>query len=252
MVSILPKLKTAPIVEAIFDIDCSLASGFDVASLETRAKELYGDKYPDLQKQLRQEFKIETGDTSAQATVTPAAVQALQFRSQDGKQIVQVRAQGFSFNRLAPYTTLDDYLPEIERTWLLYVDLASPLQTRIVRLRYINRILVPLTGDNFDLDDYFNIGPRPPDEKRLLQTGFFVRQTAVEPDTGIEASWVLTPQPVAGDKVPILFDITVGRGVAGEPRNLAEIRAAINALRALKNRIFGNSLTAKCIDLFQQ
>jgi uncharacterized protein (TIGR04255 family) len=252
MVNVLPKLKNAPIVEAIFDIDCSLASGFDVAALEARAKELYGDKYPDLNKQMIQEFKIETRDSAAQATTTQVATRSLQFRSQDGKQIVQVRTEGFSFNRLAPYTTLDDYLPEIERTWRLYVDLALPVQTRTIRLRYINRILVPMTGDHFDADEYFNIGPRQPDAESLRMTGFIVRQNAVEPDTGLEASWVLTPQTAPGDKAPMLFDITVGRPVAGEPGNWAEIRASIDALRALKNRIFGNSVTAKCIELFQQ
>ena len=67
-------------------------------------------------------------------------IQALQFLHADEKQLVQVRAQGFSFNRLAPYTSLDDYLPEIERTWHLFVGLASPVQIRVVQLRYINRI----------------------------------------------------------------------------------------------------------------
>jgi uncharacterized protein (TIGR04255 family) len=252
MVNVLPKLKNAPIVEAVFDIDCSLASGFEVAPLEARAKELYEDKYPDLRKQLMQEFKIEARDTSAQATIAHAAIRALQFHSQDEKQIVQVRAEGFSFNRLAPYTTLDDYLPEIERTWRLYVDLASPLQARIIRLRYINRILVPMSGDHVELDEYFNIGPRQPDGEHLRLTGFIVRQTAVEPDTGLDASWVLTSQPTPGNKAPMLFDITVGQAISGEPQDWDKIRASIDVLRALKNRIFGNSLTAKCIDLFQQ
>ena len=72
---------------------------------------------------------------------------------------MQVRAQGFSFNRLAPYSGLDDYLPEIERTWSLYVDLASPVQIRAIRLRYINRILLPLAANTVDLDEYLKIGP---------------------------------------------------------------------------------------------
>ena len=72
-------------------------------------------------------------------------VQALQFLQDDERQLVQVRVQGFSFNRLAPYTSLDDYLPEIKRTWGLYVDLVKPVQVRQIRVRYINRILLPMT-----------------------------------------------------------------------------------------------------------
>ena len=41
---------------------------------------------------------------------------------------------------------LDEYLPEIERTWRFFVELASPVQVRRIRLRYINRILLPLAS----------------------------------------------------------------------------------------------------------
>ena len=62
--------------------------------------------------------------TSSQAFQITAcakrAIQSLQFLHEDEKQLVQVMAQGFSFNRLAPYTSLDDYLPVIQRTWELF------------------------------------------------------------------------------------------------------------------------------------
>lgn len=86
------------------------------------------------------------------------AIQALQFLQDDEKQLVQVRAQGFSFNRLASYTTLDDYLAEIQSVWELFTGLASPVQIRTIRLRYINRILLPLTNGSVELEDYFEIG----------------------------------------------------------------------------------------------
>ena len=179
------------------------------------------------------------------------AVQAFQFLQDDEKQLVQVRAQGFSFNRLAPYRNLDDYLPEIERTWRLYVGLVSPVEVRSIRLRYINRILMPMTTGTVDLDEFLKIGPRLPDEDRLLLSGFLNQQAAIEKDTGHQVNLVLTAQPPESEKLPIIIDITAAGTTTAEPADWANILPLIGSLRSLKNRIFLNILTPKCIELFQ-
>src|SRR5438552_2650132 len=167
------QLRNPPIVEAVFDVDCDLPPGFDLVALEEPSRAQFGDQYPKFRAQFVQEFKIEAKDDAPQSMSISRAVQSFQFLKEDEKQLVQVRAQGFSFNRLAPYTSLDDYLPEIERTWHLYLNLVSPVQIRVTRLRYINRILVPLTAGAVNLDEFLKIGPGLPDEERLLLSGFF-------------------------------------------------------------------------------
>ena len=121
---------------------------------------------------------------------------------------MQVRAQGFSFNRLAPYTGFDDYLPEIERAWRMYVALVSPVQIRAIRLRYINRIL-PLTANTVDLDDYFRIAPRGPDEEGFNLSGFLSQHSAVEKDTGLQLNLVLAGERPVDEQLPVILDITV-------------------------------------------
>jgi len=123
-----PRLRNPPIVEAVLDVDCDLPPGFNLAALEGPSRERFSAQYPKFQTQFIQEHRIETKADAAPKTSSRSAVQALQFLHEDAGQLVQVRAQGFSFNRLAPYSSLDDYLPEIERTWRLYVDLVSPVQ----------------------------------------------------------------------------------------------------------------------------
>jgi hypothetical protein len=118
----MPKLRNPPIVEAVFDVDCDLPAGFDLAAMKEPALKRFGDQYPKVQTQFVQQHRIETTADTAPNISTSLGVQALQFRNDDEKQIVQVRAQGFSFNRLVPFTSFDDYLPEIERTWQLYVN----------------------------------------------------------------------------------------------------------------------------------
>jgi uncharacterized protein (TIGR04255 family) len=59
-----------------------------------------------------------------------SALAAFQFLKNDEKQLVQFRNEGFSFNRLAPYTTLDDYLPQIKKNWEIYRIVAAPSEIR--------------------------------------------------------------------------------------------------------------------------
>lgn len=246
------RLTRAPIVEAVVDIDCDMPPGQEIGELLSRASEAFRDHYPKPQTQFLQELHIaqESGGKPQLSTREPG-IQALQFLQEDEKQLVQIRAQGFSFNRLAPYTSLDDYLPEIERTWRLFVELASPALIRRVRLRYINRIPLPLTADGVDLDEYVQIGPRLPDDETLTLVGFLNQQRLVEEPTGNQASITLTTQPGVQDVFPLILDIAALREESAKPENWAWVLVQIQSLRMLKNRVFKNSLTKRCLELFR-
>lgn len=246
------KLLKPPIIEAVLDIDCDMAPGFDLVPLEGPSRDQFQDKYPKPRKQFMQEHKIETKPDEPPKMSVRHQMQSLQFFQEDEKQIVQVRAHGFSFNRLAPYSSLDHYLPEIERTWRLFVSIAAPVQIRTVRLRYINRILIPMPDAKANLEDYLKVGPRLPDEDRLTFTGFLNQHTAVEKDTEHQVNIVLTTQPPEGEMLPLIFDITVAGNGKAEVENWAWLLTKIQALRALKNRVFRNTLTERCLSLFQQ
>jgi uncharacterized protein (TIGR04255 family) len=245
------KLRNPPIVEAVLDVDCDPPPGFDLAAIEAAARVRFTDRYPKIRRQFVQGFRIEAKQNEVSSTSTEHAVQALQFLQEDERQLVQLRAQGFSFNRLAPYTHLEDYLQEIERSWRVYVNLVSPKHVRVVRLRYINRILLPLKEGKVDLDEYLKIMPRLPDEDRFNVVGFLTQQLAYEKDTGHQVSWVLTAQARESDRLSIILDITVACSANAAPSDWGKISGAIDSLRVLKNRVFFTSLTAKCIQLFQ-
>lgn len=246
------KLLKPPIIEAVLDIDCDMPPGREIATLEQLAFERLRDHYPKLRTARVQMHQIEAqGDKPPKMSVHHA-IQGFQFLHQDEKQLVQFRAQGFSFNRLAPYTSLDEYLPEIERTWRLFISIAAPVQVRTVRLRYINRIRLPMPDSGVELEDYLKISPRLPDEDRLTFTGFLNQHTAVEKDTGNQINIVLTTQPPEDKMLPLIFDITVASNGPTDVENWSWLLAQVKALRALKNRVFRNTLTEQCLNLFQQ
>jgi uncharacterized protein (TIGR04255 family) len=244
-------LKNAPIVEAVLDLDCDLPPSIDFAALQDAVKDTYSDKYPTFRPLFFQEAKIESKSAAPPEMSVRRGIQAFQCFDKTEKQLVQVRAQGYSFNRLAPYTSMDDYLPEIERTWNLFLKLICPVQLRVVRLRYINRILLPLRNGQVDLDQYLTMNFQPVDDK-LMMTGFLNQYAAVEKDTGHEVNVVVTSQPPDNDRLPIIFDNCVASAAKVEPQDWTWILAKIQSLRNLKNRVFRNTLTKKCLKVFQQ
>jgi len=249
------KLKSPPIVEAILDIECDFAPGQTLGSLEEAATEKFRDRYPKLQKQFLQQLTIGFGTDShppiGDNALTPN-VAALQFLQEDDKQLVQLRESGYSFNRLTPYRSLDEYLPEIKRTWGIYRDLAIPLLVRVVRLRYINRLNLPFSGQPLDLDLYFKTGPRIPTGDHLISVGFLNQQQFIEASTGYHVTTALASGSPEGNELPVIFDNTVAAQINADPSDWQLLEATIQSLRKLKNRVFFETLEEKCLNLFQQ
>jgi uncharacterized protein (TIGR04255 family) len=117
------RLRNAPIIEAIVDVDCDMPAKYSLSDMEASALGAYKEFYPKIRKQFVQEVRVETKPNAAPVQSSIQGLQALRFLQSDDKQLVQVRANGFSFNRLAPYGGLDDYLAEIERTWKIFIGL---------------------------------------------------------------------------------------------------------------------------------
>jgi len=246
-------LQNPPIIEAVLDIDCDLPPGLQLSAIESAAKECFDDRYPKFRTQFVQEHQITAPTSGSEPTVSiRQGVRAFQFLQDDERQLVQVSETGFSFNRLAPYTDLDDYLPEIERSWHLYLNLCKPVKVIMIRLRYINRILLPLTAGKVELDDYFKVAPRLADEDNLGFIKFLSQYAAIEINTGNQVNSVLASQPAQGDTLPIIFDNGVLALDPGEPDEWDWILGKIQSLRDLKNRIFKNTVTEQCLNLFQQ
>lgn len=246
------RLGRCPIVEAVVDIRCDMLPGFDLRSLEGAARNNFAQQYPEFRELLVEEQEAKISSDAATKFSPSRGLQALQFIHGNGKQLIQFRSQGYSFNRLAPYTTLDDYLIEIQRTWEVYLNLAAPVQVREVRLRYINRLVLPLTEGKLEMNDYLKIGPRLPEEDKLQFIGFFNQHTAVEVDTGHHVNIILTMQPFTNAGLPVIFDIEAMSRLKSEPQSWEPILAKIQSLRGLKNRVFENTLTLQCLNLYSQ
>jgi uncharacterized protein (TIGR04255 family) len=229
---------------------------FDLVAIEPDVRAAFTAAYPVVENMYVDQFQIERKPEAGPelSLKNQHGLLAFLFRAEDRRQIVQARSQGYSFNRLAPYSSLDDYLGEIERTWSFYSSVAKPLSVFRIKLRYINRVLLPLEDDGVvDLDQYFKVGPKVPKEPSgLALTGFTNRTVAVDQATGHQATMVLASQPEEkeNNRLPVIFDIGVVANVEANPSNWEEIKSSVSSLRKLKNNVFEHTLKEKCLELF--
>lgn len=234
------------------DIGVEPAPGFDVASCEARAEEFFAASYPKKQTQFIQSAEFTVNAAGGSHLLTGNGLAGFLFRSADEKQIVQVKAGGFAFNRLAPYDSMDAWLPEAKQRWSEYLQIVRPARIRRVALRYINRLMLPLRADgNLELSEYLTTGPKLADEARFRLSGFLHQHQIVDADTGFSATILQTLQPLEGGCLPVIFDIEVYRSEARLEPGSDELWTIIQDLRMLKNRIFTMSLTPQCLSLFQ-
>src|ERR1700686_5337353 len=246
------QLDDAPIIEAVVDIDCDMPPDFNLAAMESAGTKRFGGAYPHLKKSFVHQPEIPAPLNEPPQFSATQALRALQFFSEDSLQLVQVRSNGYSFNRLRPYSTFDDYLAELERTWRLFFELTAPVRVRRVALRYINRILIPMQVGRIPLDQYLTLGPRLPEDDQLTYFGFLNQYAAVEPTTQNAITMTLTSQPIESGQLPVILDIEARREIGAQPDNWKELCDVILSLRKLKNRVFKRTLSAECLNLFRK
>lgn len=242
-------LSRPPIVEAVIDIDCDMPPNQKLESLLDEAKRRYRQDYPKIQPRFQHQVTVKVGE--ADPPSASQRIHAYLFSTDDGKQLVQVRSDGFSFNRLAPYTHLDDYLLQIESGWKTFIEVASPVRVNAIKLRYINRLLLPIVEGKVNLEEYLKQDPRLPGDDRLALVSFLNQHVAVERATGHEARIILASQNPEGEGFPIILDIAVSCKVQTEPAEWAAILSLIQVLRRLKNDVFFDTVTEKCLALFK-
>ena len=245
------QLRHAPIVEAIADIDCDVPD----APLSQPPHDTLGstllDRYPEV---IQHQFHTVnlTPDAQAGAQVR-RGVDGYGYRTADHREIVQFRRHGFSFNRLAPYASFDDYLPEIMRMWRAYVELAKPLTIKTLRLRYVNRIEldVPNSG-TVNLDEYFHIGPKQPRDTGMALFGAYSQVSLFDAQSNVRANLVLATAEFTRQRLVVVLDNAVDvTSSLPEPDDHAGVQQLFQTLRTTKNRVFRGALTDQCIQMFQ-
>lgn len=240
-------LGNAPIAEALVDLRTLLQDDFDLGRFRVLGEQL-GDRFPavELLHGQTMTLKVEAGKPAT--TTATFSARGYLFRSADGKTIAQFRRDGFTFNRLRPYTSWDELGPQALELWEMYRTVANPPPCSRIALRYVNQIDV--TAGDISLASMLTALPGVPHDRPRLLNEFFTRVVLADPDTGLTAAITQATQPAPGGTVAlILLDIDTYRAAsAGIPDR--EVAPTLNALRKLKNDIFFGSITDAIVNRY--
>lgn len=229
-------LSNAPITQAIIDIRTKLPPSVDLPRLGS-VHDLIRQHYPKRKERKRWEGRIELkeGEPPAQTAVYKGSDGYL-YTSEDDKQTVQFRLDGFTFNRLKPYETWERMRDEARRLWRLYLQIATPEKITRIALRYINRLDIPLPITDFG--DYLAAPPSVasglPQGIRSFLTRVAIQEPASEATCIInQALESLTKQGYAS----LVLDIDVFKQSQLDASD-EEAWRVLETMRNFKNRVF--------------
>jgi uncharacterized protein (TIGR04255 family) len=241
-------LKKAPIREALIDVRVRLPEGFDAQVFLGAKSDLVG-RYPDVQERSETDTWVKLGPDRPEIGGGQTRTKGFFFKSGDGLTIAQFRIDGFTFNRLKPYTSWPQIFREAREAWDLYRKTTGPEPITRVAVRYINDLVIPapLTGVSSYLATPL---PFPRDYPGKVAK-FFTTIVLQDEDRQVSANVSQTfAQGLNEKRSKVVLDIDAYRQEAFEDDN-AEAWKTFEALHAAKNEIFFGSITEEMVRLLE-
>src|SRR5215204_6392546 len=230
----------APITEALIDIRVTLPEEVTVTDLaHMEVGEEIG--YPQRRNRFTVELEQEIAFGGQVGTATREIHTGYDFLTSDELQIVQVRLDGFTFSRLAPYGRWETFREEAHRLWKLYRAVADPMAVTRVAIRYINQLNLPLPMDDFK--DYLRTVPEVSPELPQGLSDYLMRLVIPQEDIGavLLLNQALLPSPDAST-ASILLDIDLFRELEASIGE-EELWTLLDQFRARKNQVFEACIT---------
>lgn len=167
------------------------------------------------------------------------------LRSEQGT-VAQMRLDGFTYSKLAPYTTWQEIADEAIELWAKYVRAASPLRLTRLATRYINDMRLPQGQPS----QYLTNPPKLARAIPQVAREFLSRVVIWDQQLGISGivTQAMGPQSQT-ESLRLILDVDVFRE-AELTIELSACRQVLDSLRKLKNEIFFASLTEKAVEHF--
>jgi uncharacterized protein (TIGR04255 family) len=240
------KLSRAPIVEALLDIRVALAGSVSLERLEAAAAETVTD-FPQREHihAAHAQLRVEPG-RQFETVEFSQEIRGLLVTSADRLSAAQFRVDGFTLNRLRPYTSWEGLLPQALRLWNAYKAALGEFTIARLGVRYINRIPLALTSDD-DIDDFILTSPKLPIGVPDIFTSFRSQTTLFEPAKRLSA--VVNQRVEIGSEPESkawILDIDA-YSIDAVSSDTSDVEDRLNALRSYKNQIFFGSLTDRLI-----
>jgi uncharacterized protein (TIGR04255 family) len=239
-------LARAPIAEALIDIRVLPREGIaaDVfVPLKNKLAIIYPKSSP--MRSIEARFQMAQGKVSAENTIQSDV--GWLFETQGRESVAQFRVDGFTYNKLVPYTRWEDVFSEAYRLWQLYIESAKPLYVARLAVRYINRLRLPAP---VQLSKYLEAPPVLPLPIPQTIREFLTRVVVLDAEHSSSAIITQALEPSLEPTVAtLLLDIDAIREATFVPDD-PSMPQIFEQLRRLKNDIFFASITEKTVEMY--
>lgn len=242
-------LRNAPITEALIDIRAT-PSKVDQLDVLRSLVAAVGQDYPEVSERRGFNVSLVLGGASASQASTPEPMRdGYLCRSKDGRSVVQFRNDGFTFNRLRPYTRWEQILPEALRLWRLYSAALAPQIFRIA-VRYINQLEIPSSSTH--LEEYLTAPPKAPRRPSQEVTAFFSRVVIQDKATGAMAFLIQARDPsLSASSDVLILDIDAFKSAEGVRLSDEDVEPTLDQLRQMKNFLFFESVEEPALEKYE-
>jgi uncharacterized protein (TIGR04255 family) len=239
------RLSRAPIVEAVINWQARAQKWPNPQALDAALAE----RFP--------QFATRTPIQHIQMTATVSGEDAssavrkgprgIRLKSDDGRYVILFSRDGLVFSRTKDYEHWGPFRDAAEEAWRVYLDIAAPVETQRLSVRFINHIAAATPAM---LQDYLREPPTCPANLSLKE---FVYQSTFDVPGhpfGVRVIKVLQPSiPELPQSSGLFLDIDVFStiAIANEPSRLEE---ALTQMRWLKNKVFFSLLTKSAVGSF--
>lgn len=241
-------LTNPPITEALLDFRVRSVS-VEAATAIAKLRVALANKLPivDEQQSVQAEFEINARGPIAKESRN-LGLQGAFFRSADERTIAQFRKDGFTYNRLQPYSGWNTVYPEALSLWHEYIRAFEPSEITRLAVRYINRVAIPVPVSR--IDEYLRAAPAIPSAAPQHVSSFVSRVIVDDVATHSQATITQIMEPVLDSShAQIILDIDVFATVQFDPydRRVPEL---LTSFRSIKNRIFFTAFTEKALEIY--
>jgi uncharacterized protein (TIGR04255 family) len=240
--------EKTPITEAIIDLRVTLSEEITVdklADIHVYIK----DKFPTVEAFYKGIGAFAYTPGSSMQVDTSERQIGFWFRSEDKLRTFQATLEGFSFNRLAPYDSWEEFSGEAKNLWEVYKQVCRPVRVTRAAVRYINQINIP-ANESVELKDYLSIVPEisPKLPEQTLQT--YIMQLQI-PQRDLNCMLIINEalvQPTIPGVLSVILDLDLFRQQIWDSDD-EDIWQFLEKLRHRKNEVFEASITDKTREL---
>ena len=240
-----PTLERAPIREALIDFRVNLGTSPVPEAFEELARSLEGG-FPTQDPIHQFHGQIRFDPDGVVAEQPQGGLHGHRLVSADGLDVAQLRYDGFTFSRLAPYESWAQMLDDAWPVWERYVTDLRPAGIGRIATRFINCIEVPPHGR---LDKVLTAPPQIPAGWPSECSAFLFRYV-LQATEGITANVSFATEAGAKGLASLILDIDCYKlsdfHTSGET-----IKETLEDLRRVKNRVFFESLTAEILESYK-